>query len=355
MNIRQVDSNGETIESQSSSQEEVKASESKAADTKDAPEVVEEKSSLKEEDVFAFLSEKTGREINSLDSLIETKEVEKVVEQELPDAVKGLYDYMQSTGRTVEDWIQLQSRGENMDEDELLTKYTMSKYGLDSDEARFELQRFATDEDDEDDEARAKTIERKKLLNEAKAWNESEVGKYKVPLESSVANLSEEDRTLLAEAKSMIEQQNEQAELNQKKTDLFLEKSTNLFTNFEGFKIEKDGHEFAFKPADGDKMLNSQLDTSNFIKKFLDGDGMIKDAEGYHKALAVAMNLDAYTNKVWEEAVAFTKDSVYSEIKNSDKGVRAVPDKNGNDKPKIRKVTNEDDREFKIKRPKFMN
>lgn len=48
------------------------------------------------------LSEKLGRDISSFDELVQEKVVEKVIEKEpeLPDAVKGLVEFMNKTGRT---------------------------------------------------------------------------------------------------------------------------------------------------------------------------------------------------------------------------------------------------------------
>ena len=53
-----------------------------------------------------------------------------------------------------------------------------------------------------------------------------------------------------------------------------------------------------------DDVKQTQSDINNFVKKFLDKDGVMKDAEGYHKSLYTAMNADAIANHFYEQGKA---------------------------------------------------
>ncbi len=61
----------------------------------------EEPAGLSEDDVRSFLSERYGREINSLDELNEARETAP----ELPEDVAAYYKYKQETGRGLEDFM----------------------------------------------------------------------------------------------------------------------------------------------------------------------------------------------------------------------------------------------------------
>jgi len=61
----------------------------------------------------------------------------------------------------------------------------------------------------------------------------------------------------------------------------------------------------------GGEIKQTQSDINNFVKKFLDKDGVIGDAKGYHKSLFTAMNADAIANHFYEQGKAdATKTSI---------------------------------------------
>ena len=88
--------------------------------------------------------------------------------------------------------------------------------------------------------------------------------------------------------------------------------------NFEGFGYEVGEEKITLKVSDVDSVKNTQSDAMNFINKHLDDDGMLKDANAYHKALNAAMDPDALFKFAYEKgaADAITKD--VKEAKNVD-------------------------------------
>jgi hypothetical protein len=64
----------------------------------------------------------------------------------------------------------------------------------------------------------------------------------------------------------------------------------------------------------------------NFIGKFLDESGMIKDAVGYHRALAVAMNPEKFAKFFYEQGQADAVGDITKKSKNIDMDTRRAPD-----------------------------
>ena len=74
-------------------------------------------------------------------------------------------------------------------------------------------------------------------------------------------------------------------------------------------------------------MKEAQSNVMTFFSKFLDENGFIKDPEGYHKALYVAMNYDSILSNVYETAKAKAIEDEVKNSKNIDmKGIRTAPE-----------------------------
>ena len=64
----------------------------------------------------------------------------------------------------------------------------------------------------------------------------------------------------------------------------------------------------------------------NFLGKFLDENGFIKDPEGYHKALYMAMNYESVLSNVYETARAKAIEEEVRNSKNIDMRMRNTPE-----------------------------
>ena len=64
---------------------------------------------------------------------------------------------------------------------------------------------------------------------------------------------------------------------------------------------------FTFKPGDSDELKSKQSNVNNFVNKYMDEEsGMMNDAKGYHKAMAVAMNLDKFAEFFYNQGMTQT-------------------------------------------------
>jgi len=71
-----------------------------------------------------------------------------------------------------------------------------------------------------------------------------------------------------------------------------------------------------FKPADAKTLLNEQSSLSNFVNKFLNEDGYLKDAEVFHRAIAIASNPEKFAKFFYEKGMTEAVDTVSKESKN---------------------------------------
>ena len=124
----------------------------------------------------------------------------------------------------------------------------------------------------------------------------------------------------------MKEAENTEA-TNRKKSEWFTKKSDELFSNeFKGFEFKIGDEKVTFKPAEADALKKSNESPFNFISKHLGDDGMLKDAEGYHKALSIAMDPDKFANYFFEQGQASAVDNFSKKSKNINMDSRNAPD-----------------------------
>lgn len=293
---------------------------------------------LKDEDVFGFLGKKLNKPIASYDDLVVEKVIEKEVE--LPEDVNAFFKFKKETGRGLNDFINLTKEYSN-DEELLREYYTLNEEGLDSEDIKGMVEEFSLVEIDEDldteeeikqkkDINRKKNISKKKAINEAKKFFENRKEQYKVPLESSMASLSDEEKSEFAEFKQYKSKADQDRELVLQKGKVFEQKTNEVFNEgFKGFEFDLDGKSIVFKPADALELKNSNSSPMNLIGKFLDKDGFIADPIGYHKALTVATFPERFAKHFYEQGKADATNDVLKEIKNTDMGERKTPQGNG--------------------------
>ena len=134
-------------------------------------EPAEEPTGLSEDDVRAFLSNRYGREINSLDELAEARESEP----ELPEDVAAYYKYKQETGRGLEDFMKVNRNLDEADGDGLLKEYLLiTEDGLDEEDVEMMMEEYKFDEDldDEVDIKKAKLAKKKAVAKAKKFFEE---------------------------------------------------------------------------------------------------------------------------------------------------------------------------------------
>jgi hypothetical protein len=279
---------------------------------------------LKEEDVLSFIGKRFGKEIKSLDELAQ----ERQESDPLPEDVAAYLKYKKETGRGIKDFMKINEDIEARDPDNLLAEYYAStQEDLDQEDIDFMLkEQFGYDEDlDDESDVRRKKLAKKKELAKAKKYFEDQREKYKAPLESSGVP-SGVDQEALRSYQEYIASAKTAQEENQKRYDWFQKKTDEVFSNeFKGFEFAVGDKSLVFTPAEAAEIKRAQSDISNFIGKYVNQDGLIEDAKGYHKALAVAMNPERFAKFFYEQGMADAVDDLSKKSKNINMDIRSAP------------------------------
>jgi hypothetical protein len=308
---------------------------------------VEEPAGLSEDDVRSFLSERYGREINSLDELNEARESAP----DLPEDVAAYYKYKQETGRGLEDFVKLNRNLDESDGDRLLRDYLLeTEEGIDDEDVDILLEEYTYDEDldDEGDVKKAK-LAKKKAIAKAKKYFEEQKEQYKAPLESRGAG-SLEDSEEYQSYKQYVEQAKTYQEEQKRRKEWFDEKTNEVFSEqFKGFEFSIDDKSYVYTPGDRTELKKLQQTPEAWLNKFLDDSGLVKDAAGYHKSLAVAMNPEKFARFFYEQGQASAVDDVMRKTKNINMSERPTPQSVSKGGLKIRAVNQDSGRGLKIK------
>ena len=311
-------------------------------DTIDKVEIPEEQtpvSELNDADVLSYIKNRYDKDIESVDQLFETKESN----EELPEDVSAYFKYKKETGRSIQDFVKLQQNYDEMDSDKLLSQYySQTEEGLDSEDIKDLMEdKFGYDED-LDDPTEIKKIERakKRELVKAKKFLNEQKDKYNIPLESSGGGLSGEDLEEFNSYKSYVEESTNAKEAQKKRYDYFLNKTDEVFNDeFKGFEFNVGDKSMTFKPGDKDELKSKQSNVNNFVNKFMDKDsGLMNDAQGYHRAMSVAMNLDKFAEFFYNQGMTQTVDNVSKKSKNINMDMRPTPQNFSKDGLTIRSV-----------------
>ena len=296
-------------------------------------------SELNDEHVLNFIKERYNKDINSVQELFETKESNV----ELPEDVKLYFDYKKETGRGIEDFYKLQKNYDEMDEDSVLADYLgVQEEGLDAIDIQDIMDdRFGYDkEEDDEKDIKKKKLAKKRELAKARKFFKEQKDKYKVPLESSGGGLSDEQENNLNAYKTMIEESNSQKEAVQLRRRNFEESTYKVFGDeFKGIEfIVSDDKSILYKPGTAEELKNKQMDFNNFVSKYNDENGLMKDAAGYHRAMSIAMNPEKFAKFFYEQGVAATVDDVARKSKNINMDVRRAPQLSTKNSLKIKAV-----------------
>jgi len=317
-------------------------------------EVQQEESQLTLEEV---IDEETKEEPKE-DPVQELKEeVEEAVQTsqdtavELPENIQKVVDFMNDTGGTLEDYVKINQDYSNTDDSTLLYQYyNQTKSHLTKDEIDFLIEdNFSFD--DEIDEPR--DIKRKKL-----AYKE-EIAKAKIHLEGLKSKYYEEVKLgskLTSDQQKAIEffntyntEQSTQQNLQEKQVAHFNTESKKVFTDeFKGFEFKVSDKKYRFNVKDKQQVQDRQANILNVLDKFISEDNMLKDANGYHKALFAADNADTIANHFYEQG----KTDAIKQLNAESKNINMDPRTTGvveSDGLKVRAISGDDSSKLKIK------
>jgi hypothetical protein len=309
---------------------------------------------FKDEDVLSYIGKRYNKQINSLDDLV----AERKESEPLPEDVAAYLQYKKETGRGFEDFLQLKKDFDSMNPEQLVKQYlTATQEGLDDEDIDSLMDEYSYDEDLDDESTIKKTkIARKKIIAEAKKYFNNQKEKYKLPLESSTGFVSDEEKELYDSYKQYVQESRTIEEETNRKRRWFDQKTDEVFSkDFKGFEFNVNDKRISFAPGDANELKRLQATPQNFINKFLDESGMIKDAAGYHRSLAVAMNPEKFAKFFYEQGMADATDDVTRKIKNINMTERRAPEVG---KPtggmQVRAVNPDSGRNLKIRSAKKM-
>jgi hypothetical protein len=326
--------------------EEVKTEEPKV-ETKEPVEEVKEEAPVMEE----IKVEEKQEEVEETKEVIEDikEEVKQNPEIELPENIEKLVDFMKQTGGTVEDYVNLNKDYSNLNGEQLLKEYySVSKPHLNREEVEFLMDdNFAWDEDEDERVVKKKKLAYKEEIAKAKNFLESSKKKYyeEIKLKPSVSQEQQK-------ANDFFNRYNEEQKVIKQRHDRFTDNTKKLFADeFKGFEYNVGEKAFRYNVNNKNEVAQNQSDLNNFVGKFLDKNGEIKDYRGYHKALYTASNADKIAQHFYEQGKADAVKDINAKSKNITNEVRATSSGemyiNG---LKIRAISGVDSSKLKIKK-----
>ena len=233
---------------------------------------------------------------------------------ELPENVEKLVTFMNETGGTVEDYVELNKDYSKLDDNQLLKEYLRkNKPHLDSEDISLIMEDYDYDEDlDEQKDIRRKKLAYKEAVANAKKDLENKKSKYYAEIKQRPGVTQEQQK-----ATDFFNRYNKQQETIKQSQETFKQKTNELFNpNFEGFDYTVGEKRFRYKVKDPKTIADTQSNIENFVKRFLDKEGNIGDAAGYHKALYAAMNADKLASHFYEQGKADGVKTVVQKSKN---------------------------------------
>jgi hypothetical protein len=282
-------------------------------------EEVQAEAETQEQPALEEITEEEAEEPNEVtEDLVEEVE-EAIAEAEatgkpLPENIQKLIDFMDETGGSLEDYVDLNRDYSDLDNLTALTEYyKRTKPHLSAEEISFLIEDSFDFDEDVDDE---RDIKRKKLalkeqVASAKAYLDGQKSKYYDEIKAG-SNLPPEAQKAMDFFNRYNEESEEANKTAEKAKSVFLNKTNKVFNDkFKGFEYSVGDKKYRFNVNNAEDVKATQSDINNFVKKFLNEDNTMSDAKGYHKSLFTAMNADAVAKHFYDQGRSDAiKDSV---------------------------------------------
>jgi len=233
----------------------------------------------------------------------------------LPENVEKLVKFMEETGGTVEDYVRLNADYSNVDDNTLIREYyKQTKPHLDMEEVNFLLEdNFSFDEDvDEERDIKKKKLAFKEEIAKARKFLEDTKSKYYDEIKLRPGVTQDQQKAM-----DFFNRYNEEQKMVQDQHKRFQSNTKNFFNQeFKGFDFNIGEKKFRYGLSDTDGVANTQSDLTNFVGKFLNEKGEVKDYAGYHKAIYAAENADTIANHFYEQGKADAVKDMMAKSKN---------------------------------------
>ena len=335
--------------------EEVKNEEPVVEETKvEEPEVEQPKE--EEAPIIEEIEVKNEEQEEKEEEVVEEikQETQETPQVELPENVEKLVEFMHQTGGTLEDYVNLNKDYSNLNGEQLLKEYySVSKPHLNNEEVEFLMDdNFAWDEDEDERVIRKKKLAYKEEIAKAKNFLESSKRKYYEEIKLKPSMSQEQQK-----ANDFFNRYNEEQKVIKQRHEVFTNNTKKLFADeFKGFEYNVGEKAFRYNVNNKSEVAQNQSDLNNFVGKFLDKKGEIKDYRGYHKALYTANNAEKIAQHFYEQGKTDAIKDMNAKSKNITNEIRATSSGemfiNG---LKIKAISGVDSSKLKIKRKNNLN
>ncbi len=284
------------------------------------------------------------------------EEIVKPTKVDLPDNVEKLVEFMKETGGTIEDYTRLNADYSNVDENTLLKEYYKNtKPHLSDDDLAFVMEEnFSFDTDlDEERDIRRKKLAKKEEIAKAKKHLEDLKVKYYDEIKLRPSQNPDQQKAV-----DFFNRYNKDQELATQQHERFVNDTKSLFSDdFKGFDFEVGEKKFRYGVKDPSSVAENQSNINNFVEKFLDNEGNVKDTKGYHKAMYAAQNVDRIVKHFYEQGKT---DGIKNVMQSSKNPTLDAPRQSAGEDIslggfKVRAINGVDSSKLKIKTSKFNN
>ena len=354
VDLRQTKEETDAVQEQSTDESVLRGSstgEKTGEETKvELQEVQQEESQLTLEEVIDEETKEEPKE-KVKEKPIEQTEVQNEVN--IPDNIHDLVQFMNETGGTVEDFVNLNKDYTSYDNNEIIKEYyNKTKPHLNSEEVNFLIEDgFLYDEEiDDPREIKRKQVAYKEQVAEAKKYLEGQKSKYykEVKINSS---LSKDQQKAVDFFNRYNTEQQEIAQQQTQATDQFKTKTEQVFNDeFKGFDFRINDKKFRYNLKDVEDVKNTQMDIMNVVGSYLDNNNKLDDGYGYHKALFAAKNADNIANHFYQ----LGKTEAIKEISSESKNINMDPRQTNSGTVesggvKVRAISGDDSSKLRIK------
>ena len=243
---------------------------------------------------------------------------------ELPEDVKAFMKFNEETGRGMEDYVKLNVNYDEMDQADLLRQYIkQEKPHFDEDDVSYYIEsNYVSSEDDDDNVARKKKLDLKETIYKAKEYFNKLKDDYYTPVEST-GQVPDDYKEAFSFYSDYKKKQEKQDLVSKKRGQYFLEQTNKLYDQIEGFEFDLGDSKQVYKINDKESAKKQTASLNDFVGKFLDKDGYIKDTVGYHRAMTLAAQPDQFAKYFYELGKASAVDGIVKETKNIDMTVKS--------------------------------
>ena len=301
------------------------------------------------------LNKEEQKEIKKVEQKVaEAKRDEQVLGRKLPENIEKLVSFMEDTGGTVQDYVRLNHDYSNVNDESLLREYYKNtKPHLTHDEISFVMEdQFTFDEDvDEERDIKKKKLAKKEAVAEARGHLEDLKKRYYEEIKLRPGVTQEQQKAM-----DFFNRYNTEQEIATQQHKDFVDNTKSYFSNeFKGFDFEVGEKRFRYGVKNASDVAENQSNLNNFVGKFLDTEGNVKDTKGYHKAIYAAQNIDKIVNHFYEQGKSDGIKTVVDSSKNISNEARQTQGDIFIGGLKVKAIDGVDSSKLRIKKSKFNN